>query len=92
MKKKENKIKVGFFACGKNVVFSLSESELRQLRHSSIRDGHEDWERKHMGRLYNFAVYATFDMECFSKTNKNKLVKNFPLGEFDLMEWSINRD
>lgn len=88
MERKKLNNKVEFNACGKSIIFHLSDHELRRLKHSSIYNKDDDWEKKTYGLIYNFAVYALFDAE-FSSSKYGRLVNNFPYKEFDKMMWNI---
>ena len=80
--------KVEFTACGKTVMFRLSDKELRMLRRSSIFEKGVDWEKRNYGYLYNFSVFAFFDYDV--KGSKcGRFHKEFNYHEFDKMWWSL---
>lgn len=90
MLKKVCNNKVVFLACGKEVTFKLSDSELRQLRCSSVHYKDDDWEKFTHGTIFNFSVYAFFEYET-SRAKYGRFAKNFPYHDFDKMAWFLEK-
>jgi len=80
--------KVEFHACGKSVIFRLSDSELKQLRRNSIYTKGQDWEKFTHGSMYNFSAYAYFDYEV-KGSKRGRFIENFPYLKFDTIFWFL---
>ena len=80
--------KVEFTACGKSLVFRLSDKELRNLRVASIRHKGDDWEHFNCGHMYNFSAYAFFEYDT-TRTKYGRFAANFPYHDFEKIYWTI---
>ena len=82
--------KVEFTACGKSVIFRLSDKELKTLRRISTFEKGVDWEKRNYGYLYNFTAFSFFDN--YVKGSKcGRFHREFTYHEFDKIMWDLVR-
>ena len=80
--------KVEFTACGKTLLFRLSDKELKMLRRSSIWYKGEDWESRKYGYMYNFSAYAFFDYDV-KGSKAGRFHVAFPYHDFEKIMWDL---
>lgn len=80
--------KVEFTACGKSLVFRVSDKELRNLRVYSIHRNGDDLEHFNYGYMYNFSAYAFFEYET-TRTKYGRFAANFNYHDFGEIYWTI---
>ena len=89
MEKKKLNNKVEISACGKSITMRLSDEELKKLRiYSNTKKG-ENLNTKTIGDIYNFSLYALFDMDLKSRSKASRIHENFPYHNFSTAFWCL---
>ena len=88
MERKKPNNKVKFSAYGKEVVFRLTDLELKKLRAYSNYLNGEDWEKFNFGQIRNFSVFALFDY-VIKGSKAGRFHANFNYHKFETMYWTL---